>query len=112
MWLVLDFATCSGVPAATIVPPLSPPLGAEVDQPVGALDHVEVVLDDDERVARVGQAVEDVDELAHVLEVEPVVGSSRTYRACCPVARLAELRRQLDPLRLAALRALLTAGPA
>src|SRR5687768_9267362 len=31
-------------------------LGAHVDEPVGALDHVEVVLDDEDRIAEVGQA--------------------------------------------------------
>src|SRR5262245_5775600 len=44
--------------------------GPEVDDPVGALDDVEVVLDDDKRVARVGEAVEDDDELSDVLEVQ------------------------------------------
>ena len=45
-------------------------LGAEVDDPVGALDDVEVVLDDDDRVALVDQALEHAEELADVLEVQ------------------------------------------
>ena len=45
-------------------------LGAEVDQPVGRLDDLQVVLDDDDRVAQVGQAVDDVEELADVVEVQ------------------------------------------
>ena len=32
-------------------------LGAHVDQPVGGLDHVQVMLDDDDGVARVAQLV-------------------------------------------------------
>jgi hypothetical protein len=44
--------------------------GAEVDDPVGVADDVEVVLDDDDGVAEVGEAVEDLEELADVIEVE------------------------------------------
>src|SRR5215204_4489196 len=36
--------------------PAFSPLGAEVDEPVGGLDHVEVVLDDDDGVAGVDEA--------------------------------------------------------
>ena len=67
----------SGVPATTTSPPPLPPSGPEVDDPVGRLDHVEVVLDDDDRVARVDEAVQHFEQLAHVLEVQAVVGSSR-----------------------------------
>jgi hypothetical protein len=52
-------------------------LGAEVDDPVGALDDIEVVLDDDERVAGVGEAVEDLQSLRMSSKCRPVVGSSR-----------------------------------
>ena len=38
-----------------------PRLGAEVEDRVGGLDDVEVVLDDDHRVAQVGQAVDHVE---------------------------------------------------
>src|SRR6478672_1200357 len=46
-------------------------LGAEVDDPVGGLDDVEVVLDDDDRIAPVDQPMEDLEELLDVGEVEP-----------------------------------------
>ena len=59
-------------------PPRSPPFGAEVDDPVGAGDDVEVVLDDDHRVARIAQAGERDGEQLDVREVQAVVGSSRT----------------------------------
>ena len=45
-------------------------LGAEVDDPVGGLDDVEVVLDDDHRVALLDQLVEHLEQLADVLEVQ------------------------------------------
>src|SRR2546428_775617 len=39
-----------------------PTLGAEIDHVVRGLDHVEVVLDDDDRVPRVHEAVQDLEE--------------------------------------------------
>ena len=45
--------------------PLSP-FGAHVDDPVGRLDHLEVVLDDDHGVAQVDEAREHFEQLLHV----------------------------------------------
>src|SRR6185312_1876031 len=47
-----------------------PAFRAEVDDPVRGLDHIEVVLDDDHRVALVHQTVQDLKQLADVLEVQ------------------------------------------
>ncbi len=44
--------------------------GAEVENPVGGFDDVGVVLDDENGIAEVGEAVQDVEELADVVEVE------------------------------------------
>jgi len=44
--------------------------GAEVDDPVGGLDDVEVVLDDEEGAAAVDELAEGGEELLHVVEVE------------------------------------------
>src|SRR4029450_11682933 len=44
-------------------------LGAEVEYPVGRLDHVQVVLDHDHRVAGVDQAVEEPEQRVYVLEM-------------------------------------------
>ncbi len=44
--------------------------GAEVEQPVGAADHVEVVLDDDQRMPGLQQAPEGAHELGDVVEVQ------------------------------------------
>ena len=76
-------------------------LGAEVDDPVRGLDDVEVVLDDEDRVAAVDEPVEDLEQLVHVGEVEA------GRRLVQEVERLArrpprELGRELDALRLAA----------
>ena len=49
---------------------LVPALGAEVDDPVGHLDDVEVVLDHDDRVARVDEPLEHLEQPLDVGEVQ------------------------------------------
>src|SRR6476659_1631494 len=44
--------------------------GAELDDPVGRFDHVEIVFDDDYRVAVIDEAVEDFEQFRKVVEVE------------------------------------------
>ena len=77
---------------------------AQVDDPVGALDDVEVVLDDDHGVSRVHQPVEHLDQHAHVVEVQ--AGRRLVENVELPAARACrrcgELARDLEPLRLAA----------
>src|SRR5438128_1820606 len=43
---------------------------AEIDDPVGLLDHVEVVLDHEHRVARVDEALQHLEQLLDVCEVQ------------------------------------------
>ena len=45
-------------------------LGAEVDDPVGGLDDVEVVFDDDDRVAEIDKALQHFEQLGDVVEVQ------------------------------------------
>jgi hypothetical protein len=45
-------------------------LRAEIDDPIGVTDNVEVVLDDDDGVAEVGETVQDLKQLADIVEVE------------------------------------------
>ena len=45
-------------------------LRSHLDQPVGASDHIQVVLDDQQRVAAVQQLVEGAHQLRDVLEVQ------------------------------------------
>ncbi len=84
-------ATFSGVPSAMIRPPRSPPSGPEVDDPVGRLDDVEVVLDDEDGVAAVDEPMEDLEQLLDVGEVEARssarrgrTGSDRSLAATAP----------------------------
>src|SRR5512133_882247 len=76
-------------------------LGSEIDDPVRRLDHVEVVLDDEHRVAAIDEAMEHVQQDAHVLEVEAGRGLVEDVERAARVA-LGELGRELDALRLAA----------
>ena len=101
MWLPSTRATCSGVPIATTSPAAGSALGPEVDDPVGRLDDVEVVLDDDDGVALVDEAVEHLEESPDVFEVQ--AGRRLVEHVdAAPVAAALQLGRELDALRLAA----------
>src|SRR5690606_15661082 len=65
------------------------------------LDDVDVVLDDDEGVATVDQAVEDVEKLARVLEVQARRGLVEDVEGLAG-GPAPELRRELHALGLAA----------
>src|SRR6266481_3410344 len=44
--------------------------GTEVDNPIGLLDDVEVVLDDEHGVAKIDEALQDVEEFSNIVEME------------------------------------------
>ena len=76
-------------------------LWPQVDDPVGGLDHIQVVLDDHHRVARVDEAVQHGQQPANVLEVQP--GGRLVEQVQRAAGRPADqLAGQLDPLGLAA----------
>ena len=77
------------------------PFGPEVDHVVGRLDHVEVVLDDDDRVALVDELVQHVEQLARVLEMQAGRRLVEDVERAAGAA-LRQLLRQLHALRLAA----------
>ena len=93
-------ATCSGVPAATIVPPPVPPLRPEIDDPIRGLDHIEVVLDHEDGVPAIDQGVQDLEEHAHVLEVQAGRRFVQDVEGAAGVP-LGEFGRELHALRLA-----------
>ncbi len=68
---------------------------------VGGADNVEVVLDDDDRVARVDEPVQDLEQPLDVSEVQPR-GGLVEYVEGLAGGPLSELARELDPLRLTA----------
>ena len=44
---------------------------AEIDDPIGCFDDIQVVLDDHQRIARVHELVEDCEELLDVFKMKP-----------------------------------------
>ena len=94
-------ATSSGVPAATMRPPASPPSGPEVDDPVGRLDDLGIVLDHQHRVAGVDEVVQHLQQQLDVGEVQ--AGGRLVQQIERPAgALLDQFAGQLDPLGLAA----------
>ena len=86
------------------------PFGAEVDDPVGRADHVEVVLDHDQRMPGVEQLAQRAHQLGDVVEVQAggrlveqeqrAPSSPAGWRGAA--GRLGQEAGQLQPLRLAA----------
>src|SRR5262245_24480490 len=76
-------------------------LGAEIDDPVGALDDVEVVLDHDERSAGRSELAEGGQQLVYVIEVEAGRGLIEYVQRVLSGA-FGEMGGQLYPLGFAA----------
>ena len=76
-------------------------LGTEVDEPVGSLDDVEAVFDDEHGVALVDEARQHGEQPSHVLEVETGGGLIEHVEGVSFVA-FRELARELNALRLTA----------
>lgn len=77
------------------------PFGPDVDQMVGDLDDVEIVLDDDHRIAPIDKFGQYVEQLADILEMESRRGFVQNIKRAARIA-LGEFARQLDALALAA----------
>ena len=88
----------SSVPENTTRPPCSPAPSPMIDDVIGDLDHVGVVLDDEDGVALIAQLPQDVDQPLVVARVQAdrrlVEHVERADQ------RRAERRRQVDALRL------------
>ena len=81
----------------------APPSGPELDQPVRALEHFEVVLDHEHAVAALDEVLQRVQQAACARPRSAARSSARRgCRTCVPVDRPRELARELDALRLAA----------
>ena len=75
--------------------------GAEVEHVVSVADDVEIVLDDDDGVAEVGEAMQHFQQLAHVVEVQAGGGFVEQVERT-PGLPLGQLAGQLHALRFAA----------
>jgi hypothetical protein len=75
--------------------------GADVDDPVGGFDHIQVVFDHDHGIALFHEFVQHVQQLAHIFEMQPrgrfIQDIQRAARGAA-----AELLGQFHPLRLTA----------
>ena len=76
-------------------------LGAEVQDPVGGLDHLQIVLDHHHGVARVHQGVQHFQQLAHVLEMQARGGLVQDVERP-PGGAAGKFLGKLDALRLTA----------
>src|ERR1700722_8288101 len=74
---------------------------AHVEDVVGVADDVEIVLDDDHTVAEVGEAVQNLEQLAHVVEVEAGGGLVEEIEGAAGLA-LRKLAGELHALGFAA----------
>ena len=83
-------------------PAVAPAPRAEVDDPVGLGDEVEVVLDHDHRMALIHQLIQAIEQALNVREVQARGRFVQDVKIVLPMLELPEFRRQLDPLRLAA----------
>ena len=75
--------------------------GAEVDDPVGLFDDVEVVLDDEHGVAEIDEALENVEEFSNIVEMEAGGGLVKDVERAARLA-LGKFAGQLDALGFAA----------
>ncbi len=74
--------------------------GAEVDDPVGITNDVEIVLDDDDGVAEVGEAMQYVEQLAYVVKVKAGGGLVQKVKGASGLS-LGKLASELHALRFA-----------
>src|ERR1017187_8230491 len=74
--------------------------GAEIEDPVRVADHVHIVLDDDDGIAEVGQAMENVEQFADVVEMPSGGGFVEQVESLAGLA-LAEFAGEVDALRFA-----------
>ena len=77
------------------------PIRAQIDDPVGRLDHLDVVLDDDDRVAPLDEAMQEIEQLANVVEMQTRRRLVQQVE-CAACRALAQLASEFDPLRFAA----------
>src|ERR1700684_4423675 len=81
--------------------PVLAAFGTEVENPVGIAYDVEVVFDDDDGVTELGEAVEDFEELAHIVEGKSGGGFGQQVKSAARLA-LRELAGEFHALGFAA----------
>ena len=78
---------------------LATAFGTDVDYPVGLTDYVEIVLDDNHRVATVNELLQHLHKYADILEVQASGGLVENIHGLAGIA-LRQFGGQLDALTL------------
>lgn len=86
------------MPVQTIRPPVVAGIGTEVDDPVGVGHHSLVVSDEDDRLTRADEPIEEIEQMADIGKKEAAGWLVENVDA----ALFGHLDRQLEPLPLAA----------
>lgn len=81
--------------------PLISRLGPQVNQVVCTFDHFRIVLDDEDRVARLNQRVEAGDQFRNIRKVKSGGGLIEDEQRMLVRRRRSQVRSELDPLRFA-----------
>ena len=77
----------------------------EIDDPVGAFHHLQIVLDHDDRIARLDQALKQPNEKRDIVEMQPggrLVEDEKIALRVSLRAALGQMPDELEPLRFAA----------
>ncbi len=72
--------------------------GAKIQNPVGIADHIQIVFDDDDRISKIGQAMQHVQQFAHVVKVQSCGRLIQQIQSFSSLT-FAEFTRQFDALR-------------
>ena len=75
--------------------------GTEIDDPIRALYDIEVVLDDEDSIAHIYKAMQDIEQTAYIFEMEARRGLVENVERTAS-RPLRKLFRELDPLSLTA----------
>ena len=94
-------AICAGVPSATIFAAIGSALRAKVEDPVGAANHIQIVLDDEDGIAQIGEPVQDLHQFAYIVKVKTGGGLVEQVESASGLA-LGKLPRQFHALGFAA----------
>ena len=84
-----------------------PGLGTEIDDPIGGLDDIKVVFDDEQGVSGIDEALKNLEEHLHVIKVQAGGGfveqeESRFWSEGLRVLKFREVADELEALALAA----------
>jgi hypothetical protein len=78
-----------------------PALWTEVKNPVRVPDYVQIMLDDDHRIAQIGEPMQDVEELLNIVKMQPGRGFVQKIKRFSGLA-LRKFPGLFDALRFAA----------